>query len=222
MSDARCTPMNALEAFRRSVIEDSGNRAMTQQGWEPLLQAAPGAKIAVIGQAPGRLAQASGIPWDDASGKTLIDWLGVTEEQFRDPNLFALAGMDFYYPGRGRSGDLPPRAGFAARWHPPLFRLMPTIGLTLLVGRYAQAHYLPESRRSTLTEAVRNFEYALPEYFPLVHPSPLNFRWHLKNPWFVVDVVPELRAQVRRALEVKSSEAGRCDFQPMSEQESPP
>lgn len=159
------------------------------------------ARIAVIGHAPGRRAQTSGVPWDDASGKNLIDWLGVTEDQFRNVDLFAQLPMDFYYPGTGPSGDLPPRKGFAERWHPPLLTLMPDIRLTLLIGRYAQGQYLSSTRHDTLTNTVHNYRRFIPELFPLVHPSPLNFRWQAKNPWFITDVIPELRMLVRDALD---------------------
>lgn len=197
--------LETFETIRESLVQDSTNAAMLQQGWQPLYSASGGAKIAVVGQAPGRRAQASGVPWDDASGRNLVDWLGVSEEEFRNPNLFALLGMDFFYPGTGRSGDLPPRKGFAERWHPPLLALMPDIQLTLLVGRYAQLHYLPSVRRSTLTDTVRDYERFAPQKFPLVHPSPLNFRWHMKNPWFATDVLPQLRAHVRDALDFPST-----------------
>ena len=188
--------MDTFDTVRQALVDDESNEVMRQQGWQPLYVASANAKIAVIGQAPGRRAQESGVPWDDASGKNLIDWLGVTEEQFRDPDLFAVLPMDFYYPGTGRSGDLPPRRGFAERWHPPLLKLMPDIHLTLLIGRYAQVHYLPSTRPATLTDTVRNYRLFIPDLFPLVHPSPLNFRWHAKNPWFVTEVLPELRTRV--------------------------
>ena len=63
---------------------------MRSRGWLPVYSFSVSSRIAVIGQAPVRQAQTSGIPWDDASGKNLTDWLGVTEEQFRDPSLLAL------------------------------------------------------------------------------------------------------------------------------------
>ncbi|WP_028279263.1 uracil-DNA glycosylase family protein [Arthrobacter sp. H5] len=192
--------MHTFDSIRQSLVDDESSASMRHQKWEPLYAASASSRIAVIGQAPGRRAQASGVPWDDASGKNLIDWLSVTEEQFRNPDLFALLPMDFYYPGTGRSGDLPPRKGFAERWHPPLLALMPDIQLTLLVGRYAQTHYLPSARHGTLTDTVRNYRRFVPQSFPLVHPSPLNFRWQAKNPWFVTDVLPDLRTHVRAAL----------------------
>lgn len=192
--------MNVFEAIRQTLVDDDSNGVMRQQGWQPVYAAAENARIAVIGQAPGRKAQSTGVPWNDASGSVLIDWLGVTEQQFRNPDLFALLPMDFYYPGAAPSGDLPPRKGFAERWHPPLLALMPEIQLTLLIGRYAQIQYLPSTRSGRLTDTVRDYRRFLPERFPLVHPSPLNFRWHPKNPWFVTDVLPDLRTHVRAAI----------------------
>ncbi len=192
--------MDAFATLRQSLIDDESNAVMLQHGWLPVYVASSSARIAVVGQAPGHKAQSSGVPWDDASGKNLMDWLGVTEEQFRDPRLFAHLPMDFYFPGTGRSGDLPPRKGFAERWHPPLLALMPDIRLTLLIGRYAQSRYLPSARGATLTDTVRNYRRFIPEQFPLVHPSPLNFRWQAKNPWFAAEVLPELRTRVRDVL----------------------
>ena len=184
----------------RAIIDDPDNSEFRAKGWEPVYSAGPGARIAVIGQAPGRKAQESGVPWNDASGKKLFDWLGVTEEQFRDLELFALLPMDFYYPGKGTSGDLPPRRGFAERWHPQLLKLMPDIRLTLLVGGYAQAYYLHGRAEKNLTDTVRAFENYLPGVIPLVHPSPLNFRWQAKNGWFATDLLPVLRERVAAAL----------------------
>lgn len=192
--------MSEFDAIRRALIDDESSAAMRERGWKPVYTVSARARIAVVGQAPGRRAQVSGVPWDDASGKNLIEWLGVTEKEFRNPELFSLLPMDFYFPGAGRSGDLPPRKGFAARWHPPLLSLMPEIRLTLLIGRYAQNFYLPSERRHTLTATVRDYRQFVPTLFPLVHPSPLNFRWQINNPWFVSDVLPDLRTHVRAAL----------------------
>lgn len=191
-----------LDELREAIKADPENAAMTAQGWEPLYTAGPRARIAVVGQAPGRKAQESGVPWNDASGVKLCEWLGVTTERFHDPGAFALVPMDFYYPGKGPSGsgDLPPRPGFAAKWHPLLFADMPELRLTILIGAHAQKFYLGARRRATLTETVRAWREYLPEFFPIVHPSPLNFRWQARNPWFVEELVPDLRAAVAAAL----------------------
>jgi uracil-DNA glycosylase len=189
-----------FEAIRQAIIEDEDNIAMRAQGYLPLYAAGPRARIAVIGQAPGRKAQESNTAWNDASGVKLFEWLGVTERQFRDPDLFAVLPMDFYYPGKGATGDLPPRKRFADRWHPPLLRLMPDIRLTVLIGSYAQNYYLGTRAQRNLTETVRAFRDYLPDLIPVVHPSPLNFRWQARNPWFAVDLLPVLQQSVAAGI----------------------
>lgn len=190
-----------FEAIRLEIANHETNKAMREKGFQPLFAAGEKARIVVIGQAPGIRAQASGIAWDDASGRRLMQWLGVSEETFRDTWKVANIPMDFYYPGRGKSGDLPPRKDFAALWHPKLFDLMPDIRLYILVGLYAQKFYLGRSAGKNLTETVKAFHQYLPRYFPIVHPSPLNFRWFANNPWFEEALVPNLQEQVRKTLE---------------------
>lgn len=198
--------MSTLESLRADVAADVANKAATRAGYAPLFVAAEPARILLVGQAPGRDAQATGIPWNDASGRILCSWLGVDDAELRNPDMFAILPMDFYYPGKGPSGDLPPRRGFAARWHPPILEHLPHIQLTVLIGGYAQRHYLatpsgcsprsPRVRRS-VTETVRSFGEYLPDTIPVVHPSPINFRWHSKNPWFKTELLPVLQQRVR-------------------------
>jgi uracil-DNA glycosylase len=166
----------------------------------PILQVHTASKILIIGQAPGSQVQASGIPWDDQSGSELRRWLGVNKEQFYDNQLFALMPMGFCYPGKGVSGDLPPRQECAPLWHNQLLSKMENIKLTILIGQYAQKHYLGEKFQPTLTENVRNFKLFLPNYLPLVHPSPRNNIWQKKNPWFEAEVVPVLQVLVKDVL----------------------
>ncbi len=189
-----------VTALTRDIEHSPENAAFTKMGIKPLFTAGSKAKIAIIGQAPGKKAQDAGIIWGDASGDKLMNWLGIDEKTFRDTRSIALLPMDFYYPGKGKSGDLPPRKGFAPLWHKKLLEQMPDIRLYILIGAYAQAYYLGKRRKKNLTETVRAFEEYLPTYFPLVHPSPLNFRWQAKNPWFESDVLPRLKHQVRQAL----------------------
>jgi len=189
-----------LEAIRAEIAGDPSNAEQAALGWAPLFTASATARIVIIGQAPGRRAQASGIPWDDPSGDKLRDWLGVTAEQFYDPALIALMPMDFYYPGKGKSGDLPPRRDFAPKWHPRILARLTDVRLTVVLGAYAIKHYLGDAAKSNLTETVRSFREYGPAVIPLVHPSPLNFRWQMKNPWFDEEVIPELRRLVRGAL----------------------
>lgn len=189
-----------LDRIRAEIIAHPTNAWAHDLGYEPVYSAAPGARVVLIGQAPGRKAQESGIPFNDASGVKLRGWLGVDEERFRDPNLFAILPMDFYYPGKGTAGDLPPRKDFADLWHERILAELPDVVLTILVGGYAQKRYLGDRVRSSLTETVRAYAEYLPATIPLVHPSPLNFRWLSKNPWFEAEVVPVLQSLVAKAI----------------------
>ena len=171
-------------------------------GPRPVVRAAdPRAKILIVGQAPGTKVHASGIPWDDASGKRLRDWLGVTPEIFYDQSKFAVVPMGFCYPGRGAGGDNPPRPECAPLWHAAVLKTLPNIELTLLIGQYAHAYYLKAERKATLGDTVRAWrEYEASGYMPLVHPSPRNQMWLKRNGWFETDVVPHLRDRVTACL----------------------
>ncbi len=165
----------------------------------PVLRADKQARLLVIGQAPGTKVHASGIPWDDASGRRLRQWMGVSDEEFYDESRIAIVPMGFCYPGKGKSGDLPPRPECAATWHGELLRRLPNIATTLLIGQYAHAHYLSKDF-STVTERVRHWARLAPSQFPLPHPSPRNIAWLQRNPWFERDAVPALQAAVRTTL----------------------
>jgi uracil-DNA glycosylase len=171
----------------------------------PIVQASDNAKIAIIGQAPGSKVNATGIPWDDASGNELRRWLGVSTQQFYDVDNFALVPMGFCYPGKGTSGDLPPRPECAPLWHPSLLQRMKHIKLVILIGQYAQKYYLGERLKPNVTDTVRGFSEYLPTFLPLVHPSPRNNIWQKKNPWFEKDVVSFLQIFISRHLNLQSS-----------------
>ncbi|MFM9986111.1 MAG: uracil-DNA glycosylase family protein [Flavobacteriales bacterium] len=166
----------------------------------PIFSVSKDNKILIIGQAPGQKVHNSGVPWDDPSGKELRRWLGVSEAQFYDSKLFGLMPMGFCYPGKGASGDMPPRPECAPLWHNPLLAEMKSIKLILLIGLYSQKYYLGERLKPTLTETVKSFSEYLPQYLPLVHPSPRNKIWQKKNPWFEKEVVPSLRSLVSGVL----------------------
>jgi len=166
-------------------------------GPAPLLQASANARILIAGQAPGSKTHAKGRPFDDASGKRLRQWLGVTEGQFYDPDIFAILPMGFCYPGTAAGGDLPPRPECAPAWREPLLQAMPRIELTLVLGQYALDWHVGDARSKTLTETVRRWREFWPALLPLPHPSPRNIRWFRANPWFEGEVIPVLRDRVR-------------------------
>ncbi|MGV6831879.1 MAG: uracil-DNA glycosylase family protein [bacterium] len=169
-------------------------------GPRPVATAHENSKIVIIGQAPGTKVHLSGIPWDDASGKQLRKWLDVTPEEFYNTENFAIVPMGFCYPGKGKSGDLPPRKECAPEWHNALLSKMPNVKLILLIGMYAQKYYLKESAEKNLTTNVRNYKTYLPKFFALPHPSPRNRFWLTKNPWFEKEVLPDLQLIVKNSL----------------------
>ncbi|MGB8856835.1 MAG: uracil-DNA glycosylase family protein [Burkholderiales bacterium] len=162
----------------------------------PILRASTSARILVVGQAPGRKVHQTGIPWNDPSGDLLREWMGVSKEIFYDETRIAIIPTGFCYPGKGPQGDLPPRPECAPLWHPQLAALMPQIELVVLVGQYAQAVILRDSRKPTLTATVLNYADYAPRYFPLPHPSPRNRMWLKRNPWFARDIIPRLREKI--------------------------
>jgi uracil-DNA glycosylase len=166
----------------------------------PVLRARATARLLIVGQAPGLRVHESGIPWNDASGIRLRGWLGLEREAFYDEANIAIVPMGFCYPGRGESGDLPPRPECAPAWHARLLPQLPAVRLRLLIGHYAQAHYLGAARGRTLTDTVRAFRDHLPGTIPLPHPSPRNQLWFRSNPWFEEELVPVLREHVGRVL----------------------
>lgn len=163
-------------------------------GPRPVLRASTTATLLIVGQAPGTRVHATGIPWNDPSGDRLRDWLGISREDFYDESRIAIIPMGLCYPGKGTSGDLPPRRECAELWFDRLHALLPNIQTTLLVGQYAQSHYLGDRCRKTLTETVRHWRDYWPRYLPLPHPSPRNNLWLRRNDWFGAELVPVLRA----------------------------
>jgi uracil-DNA glycosylase len=179
-------------------------------GPRPVLRATASARLLIVGQAPGTKVHASGVPWDDASGQRLREWLDMTADAFYDERRIAIVPMGFCYPGKvgsgktgtghARSGDASPRPECRATWHPQLIPLLKEVRMTLLIGQYAQAHFLGARRKASLTDTLRAWDDYAPEYFPLPHPSPRNIGWRMANPWFERDAVPALRKRVRAAL----------------------
>ena len=169
-------------------------------GANPVLQFSTKSKIVIIGQAPGLKVHQSNVPWDDASGNRLRNWLGVESSDFYNATKFALVPMGFCYPGKGTSGDLPPRPECAPKWHAALLSKAKHVQLKLLIGNYAQSYYLKDKQQPILTETVKAFRSYLPEYIVLPHPSPRNNIWLKKNEWFAEELLPVLREKVDTIL----------------------
>lgn len=169
----------------------------------PIVQINPNARILVAGQAPGRIVHETSIPFNDVSGNRLRDWMGINKSTFYDANLIAIVPMGFCYPGTGKSGDLPPRKECAVKWRNKVLNSLPNIQLTLLIGQYAMKWHLGKKMQATLTETVKNGDSYPKNLFPLPHPSPRNYGWMKKNPWFETRVLPNLRKRIYISLEGK-------------------
>ena len=188
-----------LDYIIKEIKDDSRNEEYTKRGIDPIFQVDKNAKILIIGQAPGRVVEETGIPFNDKSGDKLRKWMGIEREQFYSKEI-AILPMDFYYPGKAKQGDLPPRKFMAEDYHEKILKQMPNIKLTILIGAYSQKYYLGKNRKKNLTETVKNYREYLPEIFPIVHPSPLNIGWLKKNPWFEEEAIGELRQLINEIL----------------------
>ena len=191
--------MKSFTALLSEVRACTRCAAHLPHGVRPVLQVHPKARILIAGQAPGRKVHESGVPFDDASGDRLREWMGVTRDVFYDPAQIAILPMGFCYPGTGKSGDLPPRPECAPAWRAPLLGHMGQLGVTLVVGQYALAYHL-KGEKASLTEAVRDWRSCAPGMIPLPHPSPRNNIWLSRNPWFEKELLPVLRRRVAKAL----------------------
>lgn len=191
----------SLDCLLRAVRGCQACAAHLPLGPRPVLQAGAAARILIVGQAPGARVHASGIPWSDASGERLRRWMGIDADVFYDEHRVAILPMGFCYPGRAASGDLPPRRECAPLWNARLLAHMPQIELTLLLGAHAQAHFLRDVGRASLTATTRAWRAHAPRIMPLPHPSPRNIAWFKANPWFEGDLLPVLQRQVRGILD---------------------
>jgi len=198
------SPVDVLAARIRACVHCA---AALPHAPRPVLRVSATARLLVASQAPGNLVNQTGIPFNDPSGERLRDWMGVDRETFYDVARIAIAPMGFCFPGNDAAGgDLPPRPECRALWHDALFAAMPRVETVLAIGRYAQdyhfrrlGHALPKSASVSQTVARwRDFQDARPLIFPLPHPSWRNTGWLKKNPWFEAEVLPALRAEVKR------------------------
>jgi uracil-DNA glycosylase len=181
----------------RQVSREARSCTLCRRSLEPrpVFRAERSARLMIVGQAPGRRVHETGIPWNDPSGDVLRGWLRTDRAAFYDASRIAIVPVGLCYPGTVDGADLPPPPRCARLWQPRFRAALPRVGLTLLVGSYAQAYYLPQRKR-TMTETVRAFRDYLPEFFPLPHPSWRNLLWRRRNPWFEKEVLPELHRLV--------------------------
>ena len=200
---SRTSSQIPTQAFSRLIDEVRGCRlceAELTHGPRPVFQIHPDARILIAGQAPGIKVHESGIPFNDASGDRLREWMGIDKDIFYDNEKIAILPMGFCYPGKGKSGDLPPLPRCAETWRQTLLDTLGNLQLTLLIGQYAQNWHLKEHRKKTLTETVKNWQEYGKSQIPLPHPSPRNNIWLKKNPWFERELLPELKQAVQQAL----------------------
>ena len=198
-----------LDSLLVAVRNCRACEAVLPLGPRPVLQAGAQARILIVGQAPGLRVHTTEVPWDDLSGERLRAWMGVDKAFFYDASRVAIIPMGYCYPGRGAGGDLPPRRECAELWLDHLLARLPHIELTLLVGQYAQQHFLGKRRKASLTETTKAWRDYAPHYLPTPHPSPRNQPWFKQNPWFSEEVVPALQARVQaiRTSQAKSPAA---------------
>ena len=169
-------------------------------GPRPVFQLHPAARILIVGQAPGRKAHETGLPFDDLSGDRLRGWLGVSRETFYDETKIALLPMGFCFPGTGKGGDLPPRPECAATWRKPLLNLLDKVELTIVLGRYAVDWHLPDEAGKPLADVVQGWQARWPGLLALPHPSPRNIAWFKRHAWIETEIVPALQNRVRELL----------------------
>lgn len=197
MKAQRITDLDALLSQVRACRACEADLPL---GARPILQASAQSRILIVGQAPGTKVHETGIPWNDASGKRLREWLGVDAQTFYDPTRFAIVPMGLCYPGRAASGDKPPRPECAPMWMDKILAKLEHIELTLLVGLHAQRYFLGAAGKASLTETVRAWAEYGPRIMPLPHPSPRNVAWFQRNGWFGEEVLPALKEQVAKVL----------------------
>jgi uracil-DNA glycosylase len=189
----------------RHCVETPNGKLLPHEP-RPVLRVSATARLAVCSQAPGTRVHESGIPFTDASGDRLRQWMGVSPQEFYDEPRIAIIPMGFCFPGQDENGgDLPPRAECARLWHKSLFDRLPQLELVLAVGSYAQRFHLGSEIGANLQATMLDWRRHLrrkrqPRILPLPHPSWRNNGWLTRNPWFEEELLPVLRREVRKLL----------------------
>jgi uracil-DNA glycosylase len=162
----------------------------------PIFSSRIGARLVVIGQAPGVTEPVAGRPFNAGSGKRLFQWLaeaGLEETWFRSTQAFL--AVTRCYPGRAKSGsgDRVPTPTEQSLCRPYLDEEIALLnpGLVMPVGRLAIGLYYPGStplERIIGTEKLVEGRWII----PLPHPSGAS-RWHQSE---------ANRALIRQAIEL--------------------
>ena len=194
------TKYRTLETLLAAVRDCRACEAHLPLGPRPVLRAGETACILIVGQAPGARVHTTGVPWDDASGERLRAWMGVDKDIFHDESRIAIIPMGYCYPGRGKGGDMAPRPECASLWLDQLLAKLPRIELTLLIGQYAQRHFLKSRRKPSLAETAKAWREYAPQYIPLPHPSPRNQPWFKRHAWFEDQLIPMLQTRIKTLL----------------------
>ena len=176
----------------------------------PILVLSGTARLVIASQAPGLRAHRSGVPFDDASGVRLRAWMGIGEDLFYDPERVMIVPMGFCFPGYdANGGDRPPRRECRAAWHDTVFAHLPQVETILAIGLHAIRYHLARLHPATppglglvdhvLGEA-RPTGAGGPRLIALPHPSWRNSGWLKRHPRFESEVLPAVRAEVRRLV----------------------
>ena len=205
MADSLARLLDDIRACRCCV--DAPRGAPLPHAPRPVLRASSSARLAICSQAPGTRVHASGVPFSDASGDRLREWMGVSAEEFYDMSRVAIVPMGFCFPGLDASGaDLPPRRECAPLWRARVLAELRRVELILLIGGHAQRWHLGALAKASVTATVTDWRDHAgsgrhPRHLPLPHPSWRNNAWIKANPWFESELLPALRAEVRRVLD---------------------
>ena len=190
----------SAEALKREIRGCTVCAPHLPLGPRPIVQFSKTSRIAIVGQAPGRITHETGLAFDDRSGERLADWLGVSFEKLHDSALFAIVSMGFCYPGKASGGDKPPRPECAPLWHERIWTSLPHMETTLLVGAYAQRAYLPDTKGWPMRERVERWREFAPRFVPLPHPAWRSTLFMRDNPWFENDLLPALQARIAQVI----------------------
>lgn len=191
--------MEKLEILKKDILSCKACKDILEHDPNPIFQGNEHSHIFQIGQAPSRTVMETGKPFNDASGKKLLDdWYQITREQFYDPDNFYIASIAKCYPGKTkRTGDNPPPISCAKLFLNKELELVEP-DLYIVIGAYAAKWLFPDTDFTTLVFQ-NHFFHKRPLYV-LPHPSPLNRKWLKDHPEFEKQRIIEIREKIHDIL----------------------